>query len=167
MIVPEIEPFFGNTFFFKPFNREFPDGTDRGRKTINSINRKSHSFCNIPDRSFLMLLCDRSNNGCPITAIFLVDILYHFFAALMLEVHIDIRWFIACRRDKSFEQQIEFGGVDRSNTQAITYGGVCGRSTPLAKNIMLSCETDDIIHGEKILRIIHLFHKVQLITNSG
>src|SRR5687767_14373935 len=113
-----------------------------------------------------MLLCNGSDNSCSIASIFLVDILNYFFPSFMLEVHIDIRWFITCRGNEPLEEQIEFGRINRSNTKTIANSGISSRAPSLTKNMLLPGETYNIIHSEKIRSVTHLFDERQFIINS-
>src|SRR6185312_10538283 len=64
-----------------------------------------------------------------------VDMLDYFFAAFMLEIHIDIGRFLALTAEKTLEQHFEFVGVDGGNAQQIANRGVRRRTAPLAENV--------------------------------
>ena len=67
-------------------------------------------------------------------AILLIDVLYDFFTAFMLEVDVDVWWLIALFRNKSLDEHGHAVRVDLGNTKAIAHGRVrCGPAA-LAKN---------------------------------
>ena len=67
-------------------------------------------------------------------AVFLVDILNHFFPALMLEVDVDVGGFGAVLGDEPLEQDVDPIGVDGRDPQAIADGRVGRRAASLAED---------------------------------
>ncbi len=95
-------------------------------------------------------------------SVFLVDILQDFLAALVLEVDVDIRRFIALHADEAFEQQAHPHRVDGRNLQRVAHRGIGCRSSPLAQNAALSGEPNDVPDRQKISWEIELLDQLQL-----
>jgi hypothetical protein len=66
---------------------------------------------------------------------FLIDILDHLLAPLMLEIHVDIRRLLARGADEALEQEIHVGGIDGGDAEAIADGGIGGRAAALAEDV--------------------------------
>ena len=67
-------------------------------------------------------------------AVLLVDILNHLFAALMLEVDVDVGGFVAILGDEPLEQDVDPIGIDGRDAQAIADGRVGRRAASLAED---------------------------------
>ncbi|MNV40125.1 hypothetical protein D3C71_1317250 [compost metagenome] len=74
----------------------------------------------------------------------------------MLEVDVDIRWFVAFSADEAFEEQIGGLWIDGRDAETITDGGIGGRPSPLAEDVLRSGETNDRVDREEIGCILHL-----------
>src|SRR5690606_12339841 len=79
----------------------------QGGQAADGIERQSHSLPYIAYGALMMHFRNGRDNSSAVATIFPEDVLHHLLAALMLEVDINIGWFIACRRDEALEQQIE------------------------------------------------------------
>ena len=84
------------------FSLPIPPG-QRARQFIDKAGIKSHGFADIPDRAARPVGDHRCGQRRAATAVLFIDVLNHFLAPFMLEVHINIRWFIPLPRDKSLE----------------------------------------------------------------
>src|SRR3546814_13523946 len=73
---------------------------------------------------------------CPVPPIFFVDMLNHFFTTLMLEIDVNIGRLFACLADEARKQRIAVFGIDLGDAQAIAHGGICGRATTLAQDVV-------------------------------
>lgn len=131
-------------------------------KTVDSVDGQAHCFADVPDGTFSVNLGNGGDNAGPVTAVFVINILDDLFAAFVFEIDVDVWRFITGGRNKSFEEKIEFRGIDGRDAKDIADSGIGGGSPTLAKNALLSCIADDIINSEKISRIIHLFNKGEL-----
>ena len=65
---------------------------------------QSQCFAHITHRAAGSVTDHRGSESGPFAAVFFIDILNHFFSALVLKVHIYIRWLVALSGDKTFEQ---------------------------------------------------------------
>ncbi len=83
-------------------------------------------------------------------AIFVVNILHHLFAPLMLEIDVDVGRLVALFRDEALEQQRAAGRIDFGNAQAVTHRGIGGRAAPLAQNALAARKAHHVMHRQKI-----------------
>ena len=85
-----------------------------------------------------------------VAPVFVIDVLDHLLAPLMLEIHVDIGRLFALFADETFKQQVMLGRVHRRDAQHITDGRVGGRATPLTQDRgagLFASEPDDILNG--------------------
>ncbi|KPX56540.1 Titin [Pseudomonas amygdali pv. photiniae] len=77
-------------------------------------------------------------------------VLNDFFAAVVLEIHVDIRWLVALFGDEALEQQVTLFRVQLGDPQRITHCRVGRRATSLAKDMLAAGKLDDVMHGQKV-----------------
>src|SRR5690606_27377800 len=75
--------------------------------------------------------------------------------------------FVASVAHKTREQQVKFGGIYGSDTQAVADSRVGGRSAPLTEDVPLASETHQIIDGKEIRRIVLPTDEFQLHCQGG
>ncbi len=142
-----IEAELAHALLFQALAAPAPDGAgERG----HGIEGKSHGLAHLAQRRAAAIADDRGGEPGAMAAIFLVDVLNHLLAALMLEIDVDIRRFVARSTDEAFEQQIHLDGIDGGDLQAIADGGVGGRAAALAENLLRAGKVHEIAHGEEI-----------------
>ena len=66
------------------------------------------------------------------SAVFFVDVLDDFFAALVFKIDVDIWGFVAFAADEAFEEQVVATRVDAGDPQAVADSGVGSRPATLA-----------------------------------
>ena len=86
-------------------------------------------------------------------AIFVVDVLDHLLAALVLEVDVDVRWLLALLGDETLEQKIDLLGIDLGDLEAVTNDRIGRRATPLAQDALGARKANDVVDGQKIGRV--------------
>ncbi len=86
----------------------------------------------------------------PAPAIAPEDVLNDFFAAVMLEIHVDVRWLVALSGDEALEQQVALFRVQFSDPQRITHCRVGRRAAPLTQNVLAAGKLHDVMHGQKV-----------------
>ncbi len=98
-------------------------------------------------------------------AIALIDPLHHFFAPLVLEIDIDIRWFLAfrTREKRSNNEPIRVFRIDGRDAKAITDRGIGSGAAALAKNIVRAGMCDDVVDRQEIGRV---FEPVPIMASS-
>jgi hypothetical protein len=89
-----------------------------------------------------------------VAAVFLVDVLDHFFAPLMLEIDVDVGRLAPLLGDEALEQKVAGRRVDRGDPEAIADGAVGRRAAALAQDrrVEAAREGDDVVDGEEIAR---------------
>jgi hypothetical protein len=95
-----------------------------------------------------------------------VDVLDHLLAPLVLEIHIDIRRFVALLRDEALEQHLHAGRVHGGDAEAVAHGGIGGRAAPLAEDAPRAGEAHDVVHGEEVGGVVHLADDGQLMGHQ-
>ena len=103
---------------------------------------------------------DRGRQGGTRPPVLGVDVLQHFLATLVFEVHIDIRRLITLHRNEPGHEQATFGWVDRGDPQREAHRRVGRRTTALAKDSLAARKADDVFHGQE--EGLVLLHRNQL-----
>ncbi|MNE20545.1 hypothetical protein D3C80_1136740 [compost metagenome] len=99
---------------------------------------------------------------CPVSAIASEHILDHFFAPVVLEVHVDIRRLVAFTRQEALEQQAMLHGVELGNAQHETHHRVGRRTAALTQDALAAGEGDDVVHGQEVTFVTELLDQRQL-----
>ena len=86
--------------------------------------------------------------------VFAINVLNDFLAPLMLEVDVDVGWFITLFRDKSFEQHAHAHRVYFGNAEAKAHGRIGRRATTLTQNAVFPGKSYDVLYGQKVVLII-------------
>ncbi len=94
-----------------------------------------------------------------ITTIFPVNVLHYLFTPFVFKIYIYVGWFIAFTRNESLKQKIHSSRIDFCNPQAVTHGRISGRATPLAQDVFVACEIDNVVYGEKVGVVTELFNE--------
>ena len=84
----------------------------------------------------------------------LVDVLDHLLAPLVLEVDVDVGRLVALGRDEALEQKIEARRIDLGDPEAEADRGIGRRAAALAEDAARAREAHDVVHGEKIGRVV-------------
>ena len=69
-----------------------------------------------------------------VAAVFLVDVLDHLLAPLVLEIDIDVGRLVARGADEALEQDVDAGRVDRGDAEAVADDRIGRRAAPLAQD---------------------------------
>ena len=69
-----------------------------------------------------------------VAAVFLVDVLDHLLAPLVLEIDVDVGRLVALGRDEALEEEVGALGVDLGDAEAVADGGIGGRAAALAED---------------------------------
>ena len=93
-----------------------------------------------------------------------IDILHDLLAPLMLEIDVDVGWFIALFGQKARKQQVVGYRVNRCDAKQVTDHRICSGTTTLAqyRRILRPGELDDVMHRQKIAGIVFLAHQSEL-----
>ena len=132
-------------------------------QSLDLVEVQAQRLANIAQRAFRPVADHRGGQGGAFTAVFFVDVLNDFLAPLMLEIHVDVRWFVALPGNEALEQGIDARRIDFSNAEAIAHRRVRRRATPLAENVARACKADDIVYREKIRFVAQLGNQRQFV----
>ena len=109
--------------------------TDRIGQGVDPVERQAQCLADVPHGRTRPIGDQFGRHAGPIAAVLLVDILNHFFPALMLEVDVDVRGFVPILGDEPLEQDIDPIRVNGRDPQAITDGRVGRRAASLAEDV--------------------------------
>ena len=148
------------------FNRRTPTAPDHIGQRSSNVFCQSQSLAHITDSAARAVADDSGHDGRSIATIALIDPLHHFFAAFMLEIDIDIRWFLPLRREEPFEQDIRVFWINCCDSKTITDRRIGSGAAALAKNILRAGIFDDVINREEIGCIFKPFDYRQLLPQN-
>src|SRR5262249_43244205 len=97
-----------------------------------------------------------------VAAVFLVDVLDHLLAPLMLEIDVDVGRLLALGADEALEEKIDLLGIDGGDLEAVADDGVGRGAATLAEDALATRETYDLVDGEKVRRVAELLDEHQL-----
>ena len=96
-----------------------------------------------------------------------VDMLDDLFAALVLEIDVDVGRLLALDRHEALEQKLLRPlRTDGCNAEAIANERIGGRAAALTKNSFRFGETDNVVDGQKISGAIQFFDNRQFLGQS-
>ena len=102
-----------------------------------------------------------------VPAVTFVDVLDDLLAALVLEIHVDVRRLVALLVDEALEQQVHARRIHLGDVQAITHRGVGRRAPPLTEDVLAAGELHDVLHGEEVILVVELADEYQLTLHQG
>src|SRR6185369_4696523 len=105
----------------------------RGERTAD-IFGKAHHLADFADRRARAVVDYRRGDPGAGAAVFLINVLDHLLAPLMLEIDVDVGRLAALLTNEALEQQVAGRRVDRGDAEAITDGAVRRRAAPLAQD---------------------------------
>lgn len=100
-----------------------------------------------------------------VATIAVIDPLDHLFAALVLEVHVDIGWLATFLRDEALEDEGDGLGRHFGDAKEIADNGIGGRAAALAENALRAGEGHDVMDGQEIGRIVHRADECQFLLD--
>ncbi|RMS55643.1 hypothetical protein ALP64_200424 [Pseudomonas syringae pv. actinidiae] len=77
-------------------------------------------------------------------------VLNDFFAAVMLEIHVDVRWLVALSGNEALEQQVALFRVQFGDPQRVTHRRVGCRPTALTEDVLAAGKLDDVVDRQKV-----------------
>ena len=90
-----------------------------------------------------------------------------FFAALVLEIDVDVGRLASLGGNEALEQEIGTVGVDFGHAEAEADGGIGGRATALAEDALRARETHDVVDGEEVGCVLQLGDQTELMLEIG
>ena len=84
------------------------------------------------------------------------------FAALVLDVEIDVRRLGSLDAQKTLEQKIHPYGINCRDTETETHGAVRRTATTLAQDALLAAVLNDLVHREEVSAVVQLANDLKL-----
>src|SRR5947209_349403 len=103
---------------------------------LHLFERQSKCLAHIAQRALASIRDHLADHRGALAAVALVDGLNHFFAPLVLEVDVDIRWLATLAGEKPFEQQIAPRWIDGGDAEAVADSAIGRTPAPLAENVL-------------------------------
>ena len=92
----------------------------------------------------------------------LVDVLDDLLAAVGLDVHVDVGRPVPLGGEEALEQQPVGDGVDGGYPERVADGGVGGRAAPLAQDVVVPAELDQVVDDEEVAREVQRLDHLEL-----
>ena len=127
---------------------------------------QAHHLADLADRRARAVMDHGRGDPGAVAAVFLVDVLDHLLAPLMLEIDVDVGRLAALLGDEALEQQVAGRRVDRGDAEAVADRAVRRRPAPLAQDrrIEAAREGDDVVDGQEIAREVELLDQRELVV---
>ncbi len=124
------------------------------------VQRRDHvvgeaeDFCRLADRRARAVGGHCGGEPRPLAPIAPIDVLDDLLASLVLEIDVDVRRLVALGRDEALEQKIEARGIDLGDSETEADRRIRRRAAALAQDSARAGEAHDVVHGEKIGRVV-------------
>src|SRR5580693_3762381 len=120
-----------------------PKGHERPQ-TVHLLERQPEHLADLPQRALAAIADHFADHRGAIATIFGVNRLDDLFAALVLEVDVDVRWFAPFGGEEALEKKVTSRGVDRGDAEAEANGAVRSAAPPLAEDVERARDLDDL-----------------------
>ncbi|CAE6869415.1 hypothetical protein R69658_08058 [Paraburkholderia aspalathi] len=120
------------------------------RDAINDRRIHAERLARLAQRAARAVCCHRSRQRGAIAPVLAVDVLDDFLAALVLEIHIDIRRLAALFRDEPLEQHRRARRIHLGHAESKAHGRIGRRATPLTQDALAAREPDNVVHRQKV-----------------
>ena len=136
-----------------------------GGQGIDLVRRQAQGLGHVAHRPGAVIGADHRRQRRAMPAIAPEHVLQHLFAALVLEIDVDVRRFVALPGQEPLEQHHRTIRVDRGDAQDETHHRVGRRAAALAENVPLAGERDDVMHREEVALVAQLADHLQLVLD--
>ena len=130
-------------------------------ESADGVVRQSEHLADLADSAASAIADDGSGHAGMMAAVSVVDVLNHLLAAIVFEVDVDVRRFLALLGDETLEQKVDFGGIHLGNTEAVADHGIRRRATALAQDAFGARVFNNRVDGEKVFCVAKLAGDVQ------
>ena len=142
-----------------------PPGHVLGQQ-VHEVVADAQRLADIADGAARAIGDERGGERGAVAAVALVDVLDHFLAPLVLEVHVDVRRLVALLGHEALEQQMHLGGVQFGDAEAEAHCRVGGGAAPLAEDVAALGEAHDVLHGEEEVFVAELGDELELLVEG-
>jgi hypothetical protein len=84
----------------------------------------------------------------------------------VLEIDVDVGRLAAVGGDEALEQQVDALGIDLGDAETEAHRRIGRRAAPLAQNLFLAGEADDVVDGEEVGRVLQLGNQLELAVET-
>ena len=146
--VRESHDVFGNLGGFRRV--ESPPPFDKPRPRVLVVDPVSERASDVADGVLGSIGDDVGDLGGVSPTVFLEHVLDDFFAAVGVEVDVDVGRFVTQCGQEAFERQPVRDRVDGGDSECVTDGRVRGATPPLTEDSARACELDDVVNDEEV-----------------
>src|SRR5215210_4874365 len=143
-----------------------PVAPDRVGQRRGDVGREAERLADLADRHARTVVDDRRADRGALPPVASVEVLDDLLAALVLEIDVDVGRLVAVRREEAGEERIDLVRVDGGDAEAIADGAVRSGAAALAQDALALRELDDVVDGEKILRVAKLLDQGELVSQE-
>ncbi len=127
---------------------------------------QSQRLADIAERTARPVGDDRGSQRCPLAAILLVDVLDDLFTTLMLEVHVDVGWFVTFPGNETLDEHFHSPGIDLSNAETKTHGRIGRRSAALTQDLLRAGKGDDVVYRQKVRLVFEVLDQRKFVFDE-
>ena len=154
---PGVEPEAADLVLRDSFRGAAPE---RARQRRDDVFRQSESLADVAQRRAAAIGDDARGKAGAGATVARINILHHLFAPLVLEIDIDVGRLLALDGDEALEQKLVARRIDLGDAEAEAERGIGGRTAPLTEDSLGARKTHDVVHGEKVGRIVQRRHEL-------
>ena len=132
------------------------------RETVERGLRQTEHLADLAHRGAGAEAHDVRHHGGAVAAVLGVDVLDDLLAPRVHDVEVDVGRLTALARQEPLEQQLDPGGVDRRDAEAVADHGARGRAAALAEDPLAPAVPDDLPHGEEVAAVVELVDEREL-----
>ena len=162
--VVRVEPGLADGTVLDTVARPAPDGA--GQRPAHVFGQP-HRLAGLADGAAGPVGDDGGGDAGALAAVFLVDVLDHLLAALVLEIDVDVGRLVALGRNEALEQKLDPLGIDGGNAEAVADGGIRRRAPALAQDAAFAGEADNVVDGEEVGGVFELGDQRQFVDQGG
>src|SRR5262249_31593309 len=145
------EPGCGEVFVKGIFGAAPLEAAHHGRETIERLRVKAEDFADFARRQPATIGTDVGGHGRAQLAISLIDILDGLFSFVAAgQIQINVRPLAALFRKEALKEKLHADGIDRGDTQRVTYGAVGRRTSSLHQDAVDTAEADDVPDDQEV-----------------
>ena len=136
---------------------------DHGEQPPDHVLAQAHRLAHVAQRAPCAVGDDRRGQPGPVAPVLAVDVLDDLFAALVLEVDIDVGHLVALGGDEALEEQIDLRGIDRGDAETVAHRGVGGGTAALAEDAQFAGLAHDVLDGQEVGLVFELGDQRQFV----
>ncbi|CRN81424.1 Uncharacterised protein [Klebsiella pneumoniae] len=117
---------------------------------VDLLGRQTQGLGYVAHRAGAVVGADHRGQRRALASVACENVLDDLLAALVFEIHVDVRWFVALAGKEALEQQVGPVRVQLSDAEGEAHCRIGRRAAALAKDFPAPGEGDDVLHGEEI-----------------